>query len=380
MSGPLHGLQIVEMVGIGPAPFAAMMLADQGADVIRIHQKGGRPEIPLQNSRFDILARNRRSIALDLKAEGGSALARALIGKADGLIEGFRPGVMERLGLGPDLCCADNPRLVYGRMTGWGQTGPLAHTVGHDLNYLALTGALHAMGSAGAPPPVPLNLVADFGGGGMVLAFGMVTGLLQAQRSGQGQVIDAAMVDGASLLAGMFWGFRAGGAWSDQREANLLDGGAYFYTTYACQDGKFLAVAAIEKRFHTAFLERLGLDPSVFTHLRDPAAWPDLRARLAALFLQKPRDEWAALFADSEACVTPVLDWQEAADHPHMQARQAFIDMDGVKQPAPAPRFSSYPSPQPTSVAEAGADTAAILRDWGIDATLIETAQASGAL
>ena len=380
MSGPLHGVQIVEMVGIGPAPFAAMMLADQGADVIRIHQKGGRPEIPLQNSRFDILARNRRSIALDLKAEGGSALARALIGKADGLIEGFRPGVMERLGLGPDLCCADNPRLVYGRMTGWGQTGPLAHTVGHDLNYLALTGALHAMGSAGAPPPVPLNLVADFGGGGMVLAFGMVTGLLQAQRSGQGQVIDAAMVDGASLLAGMFWGFRAGGAWSDQREANLLDGGAYFYTTYACQDGKFLAVAAIEKRFHTAFLERLKLDPSVFTHLRDPAAWPDLRARLAALFLQKPRDEWAALFADSEACVTPVLDWQEAADHPHMQARQAFIDMDGVKQPAPAPRFSAHPSPQPTSVAEPGVDTAAILRDWGIDAKLIETAQASGAL
>jgi alpha-methylacyl-CoA racemase len=380
MSGPLHGLQIVEMVGIGPAPFAAMMLADQGADVIRIHQKGGRPEIPLQNSRFDILARNRRSIALDLKAEGGSALARALIGKADGLIEGFRPGVMERLGLGPDLCCADNPRLVYGRMTGWGQTGPLAHTVGHDLNYLALTGALHAMGSAGAPPPVPLNLVADFGGGGMVLAFGMVTGLLQAQRSGQGQVIDAAMVDGASLLAGMFWGFRAGGAWSDQREANLLDGGAYFYTTYACQDGKFLAVAAIEKRFHTAFLERLKLDPAVFTHLRNPAAWPDLRARLAALFLQKPRDEWAALFADSEACVTPVLDWQEAAHHPHMQARQAFIDMDGVKQPAPAPRFSAHPSPQPTSVAEAGADTAAILRDWGIDAALIETAQASGAL
>lgn len=380
MSGPLHGVQIVEMVGIGPAPFAAMMLADQGADVIRIHQKGGRPEIPLQNSRFDILARNRRSIALDLKAEGGSALARALIGKADGLIEGFRPGVMERLGLGPDLCCADNPRLVYGRMTGWGQTGPLAHTVGHDLNYLALTGALHAMGSAGAPPPVPLNLVADFGGGGMVLAFGMVTGLLQAQRSGQGQVIDAAMVDGASLLAGMFWGFRAGGAWLDQREANLLDGGAYFYTTYACQDGKFLAVAAIEKRFHTAFLERLELDPSVFTHLRDPAAWPDLRARLATLFLQKPRDEWAALFADSEACVTPVLDWQEAADHPHMQARQAFIDIDGVKQPAPAPRFSAHPSPQPNSVAEPGADTAAILRDWGIAAALIETAQASGAL
>jgi alpha-methylacyl-CoA racemase len=357
-----------------------MMLADQGADVIRIHQKGGRPEIPLQNSRFDILARNRRSIALDLKAEGGSDVARALIAKADGLIEGFRPGVMERLGLGPDLCLADNPRLVYGRMTGWGQTGPLAQTVGHDLNYLALTGALHAMGGAGAPPPVPLNLVADFGGGGMVLAFGMVTALLQAQRNGQGQVIDAAMVDGASLLAGMFWGFRAGGAWSDQREANLLDGGAYFYTTYACQDGKYLAVAAIEKRFHTAFLDRLALDPAIFTHLRDPAVWPDLRARLSALFLQKPRDEWVALFADSEACVTPVLDWEEAARHPHLQARQAFIQIDGVTQPAPAPRFSAHPSPQPTSVAEPGAQTDAILREWGISPALIEKAQSSGAL
>ena len=380
MSGPLHGIKIVEMVGIGPAPFAAMMLADQGAEVIRIHQKGGRPEIPLQNTRHDVLARNRPSIALDLKAEGGTEVALALIGKADGVIEGFRPGVMERLGLGPDLCLSHNPRLVYGRMTGWGQTGPLAHTVGHDLNYLGLTGALHAMGAAGAPPPVPLNLVADFGGGGMVLAFGMVAALLQAQRNGTGQVIDAAMVDGASLLAGMFWGFREGGVWSDQRDANLLDGGAYFYTTYACQDGKFLAVAAIEKRFHEALLERLSLDPSVFTHLRNPASWPDLREKLAQVFLQKPRDAWVAVFEGSEACVTPVLDWEEAARHPHMQARAAFVEVDGVRQPAPAPRFSGHASPPLTGVAAAGAQTQAIINHWTVPDDLVRKARASGAL
>jgi alpha-methylacyl-CoA racemase len=380
MAGPLSGLRLVEMVGIGPAPFAAMMLADQGAEVIRIHQKGGRPEIPLMNTRYDVLARGRRSIAIDLKAEGGSVLALDLIAKADGLIEGFRPGVMERFGLGPQICLQRNPQLVYGRMTGWGQTGPLAQTTGHDLNYLALTGALHAMGQAGAPPPVPLNLIADFGGGGMLLAFGMVSALLRAKINGNGQVVDAAMIDGASLLSSMFWGFRAGGVWSDRRDANLLDGGAYFYTTYVCADGRFLAVAAIEVRFHTILLERLELDAAEFTHLKDPAAWPALRARLAGLFLQKPRDEWVALFTGSDACVSPVLDWQEAANHPQMQARSALITVDGVVQPAPAPRFGDDPASTPCPVAEPGADTQAILQDWGIDAQSISHATESGAI
>lgn len=372
------------MVGIGPAPFAAMMLADQGAEVIRIHQKGGRPEIPLMNTRFDVLGRGRRSIAIDLKADGGPEMALSLIGVADGLIEGFRPGVMERFGLGPEVCQQNNPRLVYGRMTGWGQTGPLASLAGHDLNYLALTGSLQAMGKADAPPPVPLNLVADFGGGGMLLAFGMLAGLIHAKSTGKGQVVDAAMIDGASLLSSMFWGFRAGQVWSDQRDANLLDGGAYFYTTYPCADGKFLAVAAIEKRFHDIVLERLGLDATEFTHMKDPLRWPYLRERMTGLFITKPRDEWVALFSGTDACVSPVLDWDEAAHHPQMQARDAFIRIDGVVQPAPAPRFTKsdgeHASAIPAPVAEPGAHTRDILNDWRIDAALIERAHRSGAI
>ncbi|WP_024277598.1 CaiB/BaiF CoA-transferase family protein [Xanthobacter sp. 126] len=367
MPGPLSGLRIVEMVGLGPAPFAAMMLADAGAEVIRIHQKGARADIPLMNTRFDVLARGRRSIALDLKAEADVGVMRDLIGRADGLIEGFRPGVMERLSLGPEPCLAAHPRLVYGRMTGWGQEGPLKDAAGHDLNYLGMTGALAAMGPADAPPPVPLNLVADFGGGGMLMAFGMVAALLAAKTTGQGQVVDAAMTDGASLLAALFWGFRAGGMWSDARGANLLDGGAYFYGTYACADGKFLAVAPVEGRFHRILLERLGLDPSEFTHAADPASWGTLRARLAALFLSEPRDHWADLFAGTDACVTPILDWDEAASHPHAQARGAFVTVDGVTQPAPAPRFSATPSAVAHGPAAPGADGRAILADWGLD-------------
>lgn len=367
MPGPLAGLRIVEMVGLGPAPFAAMMLADAGADVIRIHQKGQKPEIPLMNTRFDVLARGRRSIALDLKDAVEREVMLDLVARADALLEGFRPGVMERLGLGPDACLARNPRLAYGRMTGWGQEGPLAETAGHDLNYLGATGALAAMGPAGAPPPVPLNLVADFGGGGMMMAFGLLAAILGARQTGRGQVVDAAMTDGAALLSAMFWGFRAGGLWGTAREANLLDGGAYFYGTYACADGKFLAVAPVERKFHQILLERLGLDAAEFTHAADPAAWPRLRAHLAEVFGQQPRDHWTALFAGTDACVTPILDWDEAAAHPQAQARAAFMILDGVLQPAPAPRFGATPAAVTRGAAAPGAHTREILADWGLD-------------
>lgn len=366
MSGALSGLRIIEMVGLGPAPFAAMMLADHGAEVIRIHAKGQKPDFPLLNGRFDVLGRNRRSLAIDLRAGGAADLLLDLVAQADGLIEGFRPGGMERLGLGPAPCLARNPALAYGRMTGWGQEGPMARQAGHDMNYLGLTGGLHAIGPADRPPVVPLNYVADFGGGGMLLAFGMIAAILSAQRTGQGQVIDAAMTDGASLLASMFWGFRAGGAWSDRREANLLDGGAYFYATYTCADGRFLAVACVEKRFHDILLDRLGLDPAVFTYMRDPSAWPGLRDRLAALLATQPRDHWAALFEGSDACVSPVLGWDEAPAHPQALARQAFISVDGVTQPAPAPRFAATPAAAPTAAVAPGRHSGAILRDWGI--------------
>lgn len=380
MSGPLQGLKIVEMVGLGPAPFAAMMLADQGAEVIRIHAKGQRPDIPLMNTAYDVLARSRRSIALDLKAPGAVDIALELIGRADGLIEGFRPGVMERLGLGPDICLAGNKRLVYGRMTGWGQQGPLARTAGHDLNYIAMTGALNAMGPTDQPPPVPLNLVGDFGGGGMLMAFGMVSAILHAKSTGCGQVVDAAMVDGASLLAGMFWGFRAGGMWSDDRQANLLDGGAYFYTTYLCADGKAFAVAAVEPKFHAILLERLGLDPALFTHIKDPSAWPELRQRMAAVFLSHPRDHWTKVFAGSDACASPVLSWDEALDDDLAIARSAFIDVEGVPQPAPAPRFSRTPAADPRAAVQPGTHSREILSDWGIESYRIAAAEHSGAI
>lgn len=378
MSGALSGLRIIEMVGLGPAPFAAMMLADHGAEVVRIHAKGQKPDFPLLNGRFDVLGRNRRSLAIDLRAGGAADLLLDLVAQADGLIEGFRPGVMERLGLGPAPCLARNPALAYGRMTGWGQEGPMALQAGHDMNYLGLTGGLHAIGPADRPPVVPLNYVADFGGGGMLLAFGMVAAILSAQRTGQGQVIDAAMTDGASLLASMFWGFRAGGAWSDRREANLLDGGAYFYATYTCADGRFLAVACVEKRFHDILLDRLGLDPAVFTHMRDPSAWPGLRDRLAALLATQPRDHWVALFEGSDACVSPVLGWDEAPAHPQAFARQAFISVDGVTQPAPAPRFAATPAAAPTAAVAPGRHSGAILRDWGITEDRIAAAIGGG--
>ncbi len=332
--GPLEGIRIVEFTGIGPAPFCAMVLADLGAQVIRIDRPGA------ARNHGDVLHRSRPCIALDLKNPADVARAMRLIEKADALIEGFRPGVMERLQLGPNECLARNPKLVYGRMTGWGQAGPLADTAGHDINYIALSGALHAMGRKDVPPAPPLNLVGDFGGGGMLLAVGILAGVIEAQRSGKGQVVDAAMTDGASLLMAIIYGMRAAGAWKNERASNLLDGAAPFYDTYACADGKFLAVGAIEPQFYALLLEKIGLADS-------PASWPEKKKQFAEIFRQKTRDEWCALLEGTDACVAPVLDLDEAPRHPHNVARQTFVEVDGVVQPAPAPRFSRHPQIKP---------------------------------
>jgi len=322
--GPLTGIRIVEFAGIGPAPFCGMMLADMGAEVIRINRPGTKEDS------FNVLNRSRTSVEIDLKSAAGVERAMGFIEGADALIEGFRPGVMERLGLGPDACAARNPRLVFGRMTGWGQTGPLADAAGHDINYIALTGALHAIGRAGENPPPPLNLIGDFGGGGMLLAFGVVCGILEARLSGHGQVVDAAMTDGAALLMAMIYGRKSAGQWSNQRESNLLDGGSHFYDTYACADGKWVAVGAIEPQFYSLLLEKLGITVAD-------------RARLKEIFLSKTRADWCALLEGTDACFAPVLDLDEAPKHPHNVARGTFVEVDGVMQPAPAPRFSRTP-------------------------------------
>ena len=334
---PLSGLRIVEIAGIGPGPFAGMMLADHGADVIRVDRpgKGG-----FTHDALDPLLRSRRSIALDLKKPEAVAAVRRIAQAADGLIEGFRPGVMERLGLGPDLLLADNPRLVYGRMTGWGQTGPMAHEPGHDINYVALSGTLHALGRVGEKPTPPINLVADFGGGGMLLAFGMVAALLRARETGRGQVVDCAMSEGSALLMSMIWGFRAMGRWSDRRGRNLLDTGAHFYDTYECADGKYVALGAIEPQFYAELRRVLELDGPEWDRQMDPAAWAPLKEELARRFRERPRDEWVTIFAGHEACFAPVLSFDEALAHPHNVARRAFVEAGGVPQPAPAPRYS----------------------------------------
>ncbi|HUW36506.1 MAG TPA: CaiB/BaiF CoA-transferase family protein [Rhodocyclaceae bacterium] len=380
MAGPLAGVRVVEMVGIGPGPFCAMMLADMGAQVIRIDQKRGsaRAVLPGQGTRFDVLARGRSAIAVDLKQPGAAELVLRLVAAADALIEGYRPGVMERLGLGPELCLERKPALVYGRMTGWGQTGPLAQAAGHDLNYIALSGALHAMGRPEAPPPPPLNLVGDFGGGGMMLAFGVVCALLEARASGKGQVVDAAMTDGAALLTAMVYGFKAAGAWSNSRGANLLDGGAHFYDSYACADGKYVAIGAIEPQFYALLLEVCGITDPDFSAQMDTRRWPELKAKLAAVLATKTRDQWCALMAGSDVCFAPVLDLDEAPAHPHNRARQTFIDIDGVVQPAPAPRFSRTPPGVPSPPAAAGPGTDAILADWGLAAEEISAMRAAG--
>lgn len=336
--GPLAGILVLEIAGIGPGPFCGMLLGDLGAEVIRIERPDGPP-----SDRRDVVLRNRRSLALDLKRPQAVAAVLRMAEAADVLIEGFRPGVMERLGLGPGVVRARNPRLVYGRMTGWGQEGPLAPRAGHDINYIALTGALHAIGPAETPPPPPLNLIGDYGGGGLLLAFGILAALIERGRSGEGQVVDAAMVDGAALLMAPIYGMLARGRWRPERGANLLDGAAPFYGTYACACGGFVAVGPIEPAFFEEMLRRMGLDPAEFPARMEPANWPAQRARLAAAFRARTRDEWAALFADSDGCVAPVLSMAEAPHHPHLAARGTFVDRHGAVQPAPAPRFSRTP-------------------------------------
>ncbi|HEU0197511.1 MAG TPA: CaiB/BaiF CoA-transferase family protein [Nevskiaceae bacterium] len=380
MAGPLHGFKIVEMAGIGPAPFCAMLLSDMGAEVIHIDQKvGSGRSLRLTSEKYDVLSRGRRSLAIDLKKPGAKDVVLELITHADALIEGFRPGVMERLGLGPDACLARKPALVYGRMTGWGQTGPLANAVGHDLDYIAISGALHAIGPR-EHPTLPLNLVGDFGGGGLLLAFGLTCALLEAQKSGKGQVIDSAMSDGAALLSTMMYGLHAAGLFTNQRDDNLLDGGAHFYNTYECADGEFIALAAIEPRFYTKLLELAKITDPAFKMQLDKRRWPELKTKLADLFKTKPRAAWCSLLEGTDACFAPVLDWDEALQHPHNLARHTFVDIGGVTQPAPAPRFSRTACDTPHGAHKIGADTTAILSDWGIDTARIDQLKADQAI
>jgi alpha-methylacyl-CoA racemase len=381
MPGPLAGVKIVEFAGIGPGPFAAMLFADMGAEVLRIERRGTarRPLSLLNAGPFDVLNRGRRAVAVDLKRPAGVEVALRLAEQADGLIEGFRPGVMERLGLGPDVCLSRNPRLVYGRMTGWGQTGPLAHAAGHDINYIALSGALHAIGTREQPLP-PLNLVGDFGGGALLLAWGMLAALWEARNSGLGQVVDAAMTDGAALLMAMIYGVKAGGLWSNERGANLLDGGAPFYGAYACADGKHLAVGPIEPQFYRTFMEKAGIDDPDLAGQYDLSNWPLQREKLAAILVTRTRDEWCALLEGTDACVSPVLDLDEAPQHPHNQARGAFVVVDDVLQPAPAPRLSRTPGAIRSAPPLAGQDTEVVLREWGFTQEEVEALLAEGAI
>lgn len=362
MPGPLNGIKVIELVGLGPAPFAAMMLADHGAQVLRIDRPGAGGSLGLPLA-LDLGARNRPSIALDLKHEEGLRTARALVDEADVLIEGFRPGVLERLGLAPADCLSRNPRLVVGRMTGWGQDGPLALRAGHDLNYLSLTGALAAMGSADRPPPPPLNLVADYGGGAMFLAFGVLAAVIEARASGRGQVVDAAMVDGSAVLGTLFHGLLAAGRWRPLREANLLDGGFPFYRCYACSDARHVAVAPLEAPFRRALLQGLGLDDDpLFSEacVADESRWPSQRTRLEQIFSTRSRDEWASMFEATDACLTPVLDWEEARDHAHLRSRAVFEAVDGVPQARPAPRYSRSACGTPKAPSAAEQDPEAI--------------------
>jgi alpha-methylacyl-CoA racemase len=375
--GPLAGLRIVEFEGIGPGPFAGMMLADHGAEVIRVTRPGKTRVGGID--RTDVLARSRRVIAIDMKAPDGVALARDLCRSADGIIEGFRPGVMERLGLGPDVLIADNPRLVYGRVTGWGQDGPLAQAAGHDINYIAVSGVLHTVGRAGERPVPPVNYVGDFGGGGMMLAFGMAAALLAVARGAPGQVVDAAMTDGSALLSAMLWQMKGAGVWRDERGANWLDGGTHFYDSYECADGRHVAVGAIEPQFHALLRDKLGLaDDPAFDAQTNPAAWPVLKDRLAAIFATRTRDEWCALLEGTDACVSPVLSLGEAPEHPHNAARGTFIDVDGLRQPAPAPRFSAAPPEAPTPPRAAGEDADGVLAALGYDADRVAALRSAG--
>lgn len=378
--GPLHGLRVIELAGIGPGPFCAMLLADLGADVVRIDRLEPSGLGVPTDRRFDVTSRNRRSAAFDLKTQAGRDAVLQLVEGADVLIEGFRPGVAERLGLGPEACRTRNPRLIYGRMTGFGQQGPLAEAAGHDLNYIALTGALHAIGAAGGAPLPPLNLVGDYGGGALYLAFGLMAALFERERSGLGQVVDAAMVDGAASLMAIFHGLRAAGRWGGTRGANLLDGGAPFYATYETADGRHLAIGALEPKFFAELAQRLELPVHFVERQYDITVWPSLREAIAQRVRSRTRDDWAAVFEGSDACVTPVLSMAEAPGHPHMRARGTYVELDGVVQPAAAPRFErSIPEP-PRPVPDSGTHTRQVLAEAGFTAQAIEALRAAGAI
>ncbi|HEX4741180.1 MAG TPA: CaiB/BaiF CoA-transferase family protein [Caulobacteraceae bacterium] len=372
--GPLSDLKILEFAGIGPGPFCGMLLSDLGADVVRIDRKG-----PGRASPSDVTARGRRSVAMDLKSPAAVETCLKLMEKADAVFEGFRPGVMERLGLGPDVALKRNPRLVYGRMTGWGQEGPLALAAGHDMNYIAISGALSAIGLKDKPIP-PLNLVGDFGGGALYLAFGLLAGIINARATGRGQVVDAAMSDGAASLMAMFYGFKAAGSWSSERKANLLDGGAHFYDTYQCSDGGWVSIASIEPQFYALLLEKAGLDDREFKGQMDRSRWPALREKLAAVIATRTRDEWCVIMEGTDVCFAPILDLDEAPRHPHNAARSTFVEIEGVVQPAPAPRFSHTPGkvagPPPT----VGAHTRSALESWGVDPSALAELETTGAI
>ena len=380
MSGPLSGVKVIELAGIGPGPFCGMLLADMGADVLRVDRLQesdlGLPVEP----KYDIMSRGRRSIALDLKQPASIETVLDLAARADALIEGFRPGVTERLGLGPEVCLARNPRLVYGRITGWGQDGPLAQAAGHDINYIALSGALHAIGRKDEAPVPPLNLVGDFGGGGMVLAFGIACALFEARASGRGQVIDAAMTEGAASLMAIFYGRMAAGHWRDARGVNVLDTGAPWYDAYETADGKHVAIGAIEGKFYAELLKRLGLDPAALPGQHERKRWPELRAVFAAAFKTRTRDEWCRAMEGSDACFAPVLSLVEAPQHAHNRARASFVEVDGVIQPAPAPRYSRTPGAVARGAPRRGEGGAQALADWGYSAAEIENVRARGAL
>jgi alpha-methylacyl-CoA racemase len=377
--GPLAGFRIIEMAGIGPAPFAAMLLADMGAEVIRVDRREAADlGLPGREPKFEVLHRGRRRVSVDVKTEAGREVVKRLAAKADAIVEGFRPGVMERLGLGPDVLLETNPRLVFGRMTGFGQDGPLASIAGHDINYIALAGVLHCIGRKGEQPIPPLNLVGDFGGGGMFLAFGVVCALLEAQKSGRGQVVDAAMVDGSATLMALMYGMFSQGTWKDERGVNVLDTGAPWYNTYRTKDGKWLAVGAIEARFYEEFVERLGLEMSELPKQHDRKGWPELSRRFAEAIAGKTRDEWERTFEGSDACVAPILTLSEVAKHPHNAARGTFTERDGVLQPAAAPRFSRTRSQIGSSPQAPGEETAAVLGDFGFSAAEIAELKKAG--
>jgi alpha-methylacyl-CoA racemase len=381
--GPLEGIRIVELAGIGPGPFCAMLLSDMGAEVIRVDRAaivGQDTDRDGNDARYNLLSRGRRNIAVDLKNAAGVDATLRLIDGADALLEGFRPGVMERLGLGPDLCLARNPKLVYGRMTGWGQDGPIAHIAGHDINFIALSGVLHTIGEAGGPPVPPLNLVGDFGGGALYLAMGVLAGIISARSTGRGQVIDCSMVEGSASLMMMMYGALASGAWKEERGANRTDGGAHYYQVYETRDGEHVAIGAIEPQFYALLLKHTGLEGEDLPPQTDRAQWPAMQERLQRIFKTKTRAEWVEIMQETDICFAPVLRMSEALKHPHNVHRESFVEIEGIPQPAPAPRFLGTPTRVQRPPARVGEHTDAVLRDWGFSAGEIAALHRSGAV